>query len=92
MSYSSIAEMATSNSLMTRIAAAAAKERIAGPKAWANTHMWELVSSPNWDAQWAYAVDNYQVNANPDFGARTDVISDADILAAVQALNTDQVG
>ena len=85
MSYSSIVEMANSASLVGRITAAVAKEGIDNPEAWTRSNVWQLCSSPGWDAQWQYAVETYQVNANPDYGARTDVISDADILAAVQA-------
>lgn len=87
MSLSSIAEMAASRSLLTRVAACAAQEGVSGPLAWANGNMWEIVSAPSWGDKWAFASDNWQVNANPDFGARTDVIGDSDILAAVQALN-----
>lgn len=87
MSYTAIAEMAISKSLRSRVAAAAASEGIAEPMTWANDHMWQLVASPGWGDKWSYASDNWQVNVNPDFGARTDVMSDADILAAVQALN-----
>lgn len=90
MSYSSIAEMAASKSLLARIAACAASEGVFGPIAWANGNMWEIVASPGWGDKWAYASDNWQVNANPDFGARTDVISDGDVLAAVQALVAQQ--
>jgi len=85
MSYNSIAEMAASTSLTNRIAAAAAKEGINNPSGWAGDHMWQIVSSPNWDVQWDYAKDNATVNVNPDTGARQDVINDNDILAAVQA-------
>lgn len=88
MSLSSIAEMASSKSLLTRVAACAAQEGVPGPLAWANGNMWEIVSAPSWGDKWAYASDSWQVNANPDFGARTDVISDSDILAAVQAVHT----
>jgi hypothetical protein len=86
VSYNSIAEMASSTSLVNRISAAAAEQRIDNPSGWAGIHIWEIVSSPNWGAQWDYAKDTWQINANPDFGARTDVISDGDILAAVQAV------
>lgn len=92
MSLSSIAEMAASKSLLTRIAACAAQQGEFGPMVWASGNIWEIVSSPGWGDKWQFAADNWQVNANPDVGARTDVISDADILAAVQALKTKQAG
>ena len=89
MSYSSIVEMASSKSLKSRVVAAAAEQGISGPVMWVEAHIWETAASPNWATQWDYARGTYQVNANPDFGARTDVISDADILSAVQALNVE---
>lgn len=85
MSYSSIVEMAGSESLRSRVTAAAAAEGVDNPTQWIHSAMWPLAASPGWADQWDYAKATYQVNANPDFGARNDVISDADILAAVQA-------
>lgn len=94
MSYGAIADMAKSSSLLTRIAAAAAQEGISNPWQWANDHLWEIAASPDWDAKWdsakaAWADLNatWQITEIPDYGARTDVISDSYILAAVQALN-----
>lgn len=86
MAYSTIAEIAGSTSLQTRIAGAAAQEGVDLPVGWAATHAWEIAASPEWADNWAYAVDTATVNVNPDTGARNDVISDAMILAAVQAL------
>lgn len=86
MSYRSIDEMARSESLIGRLAAAAAREGVKNPSQWVQVTVWELVSAPTWDVQWDYAVDTLTVNVNPDIGARTDVISDADLLARVQAL------
>jgi hypothetical protein len=86
MSYSSIVEMANSESLRGRITAAAAGAGVTNPEQWLYSVIWKLAASPGWADQWAYAKDTYQVNANPDLGARTDVISDGDILAAVTAL------
>jgi hypothetical protein len=85
VSYSSIEEMAGSESLRGRITAAAAVEGVDNPTQWIYSAIWSIAASPNWATQWDYAKGTYQVNANPDLGARTDVISDADILAAVQA-------
>jgi hypothetical protein len=88
MSYNSIVEIAQSESLRGRITAAAAAEGIDYPEQWASTAMWKLAASPGWADKWDSANDSYTVNANPDTGARTDVISDGDILSAVQALPT----
>lgn len=91
MSYSSIQAIATDGSLMGRITAAAASEGLETPDSWAASRMWKFASQPGWGDKWSYAVDTYQVNANPDTGIRTDVISDADILAAVQAIVAEEV-
>jgi hypothetical protein len=85
MSYSSIVDMANSASLIGRVTACAAQEGIDNPETWTRSNVWKICSSPGWAAAWQFATDNYQVNANPDYGARTDVISDSDVLAAVQA-------
>lgn len=89
MSYSSIRDIATDGSLMGRITAAAASEGIENPDSWVAARMWKFAAQPTWGDKWSYASDSWQVNANPDYGIRTDVISDGDILAAVQALNTE---
>lgn len=86
MSYGSIVDMARSASLLGRMTAAAAKERILNPEQWVTVNAWNLAASPSWDAKWDSAEVGLTVNGNPDLGARTDVISDADILSAVQAL------
>lgn len=86
-SYAGIVEIATSASLQERVTAAAAAEGIDNPSVWVTEHMWKLAATPGWSDDWDYATDAYQVNQNPDTGARTDVINDQKILAAVQALN-----
>lgn len=91
MTYSSIRNLATDGTLMGRITACAATEGIETPDSWVAARMWKFASQPGWGDKWQYAVDNATANTNPDIGARDDVISDPDILAAVQALNTEVV-
>jgi len=86
VSYSSIVEMANSASLIGRITAGVAGEGIDNPEAWTRSNIYKIVSQPDWDTQWDYALGTKTVNVNPDFGIRTDVISDLNILAAVQAV------
>jgi len=86
MSYSSIVEMANSGSLRGRITACVAQEGIDNPEQWTATNMWKIVSQPGWAEDWDYAQGAYNVNSNPDLGVRTDVIDDAQILSAVQAV------
>lgn len=88
MSYSSVVEMAGSQSLLQRIVAAAAGEQIVDPLAWAQRNIWQLVSSPDWDDAWDYAQQTATLDHNPDTGARPGVISDQMILSAVQARRT----
>lgn len=83
MSYRSIVEMATSASLRDRIMACAAECGVAGPLDWTNRHIHRIVATNDWGAPWDYAQDTYNINMNPDTGARLDVISDEMILTAV---------
>lgn len=92
MSYSTILEVAASDSLNGRIQAAAAQEAaaagvtISSLVTWVASKMLVLAASSGWDEKWEYARQTYTPQFNPDTGARPDVISDADILAAVQPL------
>jgi hypothetical protein len=88
MSYLTVIEIVNSGSLMSRIVACAASEDIPDPQTWVDMRKWEFASQPGWSNDWAYAKDTATINQNPDIGARDDVINDAKILTAVQALNT----
>ena len=91
MSYNSIVQMAQSESLANRITAAAASEGIPDPVGWTRENTWKFATQEGGSEAWAYAFDNLNANQNPDIGYRTDVISDEQILAAVQALNPEVV-
>lgn len=86
MSYQSVVEMAGSQSLLQRVVAAAAAEGQTEPLSWAQAHIWQLASSPDWDDAWEYATDTATLDNNPDTGARPGVINDQMILSAVQTL------
>lgn len=92
MSYMTMIETAESFSLQRRVQAAAAQEArlanvtIQNLAGWVSDRMLELASTGGWGDKWQYAKDTYQPQFNPDLGARPDVISDGDILAAVQPL------
>lgn len=92
MAYADIVEMARSQSLMSRVAACAAAEGIDNPQDWAMQRAWKVAASAGWADKWTYAVDTYKADFNPDTGARPDVISDADILSAVQTIRTAETG
>jgi len=87
MSYTSIVQMAGSSSLAERIAAAAADEGQQDPLTWARANIWVVVSADqSWADAWAYAIDSYTLDNNPDTGARPGVINDSMILAVVQPM------
>lgn len=87
MTYNSINAMASSQSLIARVAAAAAAEGYTGNTVqWAQANIWQIVALPGWADAWDYALGNRNINFNPDTGIRDDVINDSMILAAVQPL------
>lgn len=87
MSYQSIVEMAGSQSLQGRVAAAAADEGEADPVTWTQRNIWAIVAADaGWAAAWDYARDQATLDDNPDTGARPGVINDAMILAVVQPM------
>jgi hypothetical protein len=86
MSYNAITSMASSPTLRARLTAAAAEQGYDNPDQWLSVHMWALASSPGWADKWVSAAGSMTVNQNPDLGVRDDVITDGDILAAVQGI------
>ena len=82
MSYNDVAEMQQSLSLRNRLTAAAAQEGKPVPESWVFDRLWILVSTPGWEAAWASARANNQVDPRHDEG----VITDGMILSAVQPL------
>jgi hypothetical protein len=85
--YASIVEMVASQSLLARVAASAADEGYVGdPMEWARQNLWAVVSAADWVAAWDSALATASNNANPNTGARDDVITDGMILARVQPM------
>lgn len=96
MSYQTIMDMANSHSLQQRMQAAAAKEAATagvalpgGVAAWVLDNILTIAATSGWDQKWEYYDVNYTPIFNPDVGARPDVVTDEDILAAVQPLIVD---
>lgn len=83
MSYLDITRMTESAGLAGRITACAASEGITYPEMWRQTATWAVCSQPGWDEAWASAA---AAGIDGDPGERGDVITDAQILAAVQAV------
>lgn len=82
MSYLTQAALADDEWLLRRVTACAVLEGIPSPDGWAYQHRWELSAQPGWDAAYEYAVNSKVERPGADGG----VIQDAQILAAVQAL------
>lgn len=90
MAYQDVVEMASSQSLLARITAAAAEQGRSDPLQWAQANIWALATAPDWDDAWAYARNTATDDHNPDTGMRPGVINDQMILSAVQALLAEQ--
>ena len=92
MTYATIASITESPSLFRRIKACAAEQKVMKPyQEWVWDHLWDLAAAPGWAAKWASAL----ASDNPDPGADESVITDGDLLAAVQsqkALDQAQAG
>lgn len=90
MSFSALAAMRQSQGLQQRVTACAAMEGVDFPDQWSQLHTWKIIARPDWVDAFAYAEDNKTANVNQDTGARTDVINDGMILAAVQAVRAEE--
>lgn len=90
MTYNTIVTIANSESLLSRVAAAAAAEGDPNPGNWAHSHQWVLGAQPGWDTAWESARAAQTVNDNPDLGQRDDVITDGMILSSVQAIMAEE--
>jgi len=85
MGYASISEMVNSGSLRSRLVACAAAEQISNPEQWTASNIYQLCAAIG-DDDWAFATATRNPNFNPDTGARNDVVTDAQILTAVEAI------
>lgn len=88
MSYQSMVAMASSPSLQTRCAAAAAQVGLReNPVVWVQQVIWRIVAEdPAWADAWDAATAIPNPNVNPDTGQRNDVISDDMILTVVSPM------
>lgn len=84
MTYNTIAVMAKDTDLKLRITACAAEQQAENPEWWADTHMWQVAATPDWDTSWEYAVALDP--QREQIGKAEDVITDAMILSAVQPM------
>lgn len=82
MSYWTIDQMAIDSDLFARVRACAAQEQDDDPNEWASANMLRICASPGWDAKWDSALAGGVEHPGRDEA----VISDGDILSAVQAV------
>lgn len=84
MSYFTQARLAADGAIRERTIACAVSIGVDEPQGWAISHMWQLSAVPGWDEAYEAALNA----KNPSPGEDESVITDAMILAAVQALNS----
>jgi len=82
MAYSDVAQLAEDGDFIQRTRAAVAQEGEADVIGWSNAHAWNMAGIPGFGDKYAYAV----ATGNPRPGYDTSVISDPEILSAVQSL------
>lgn len=92
MSYNAIAAAAQDPDLKQRIAACLAQESdgVEQPTALADLHMWRLCASPGWGEAYDYARATRLLSNPVPVGADPAVITDEQILSAVQAVLTEE--
>jgi hypothetical protein len=84
--YHHIMEMNNSQSLRNRVMGCAAQEGHPDPRGFVDRNMLNMAKDPTWVLEWEKAEGKQDTKFNPDTGARTDVITDAMILAVAQPL------
>lgn len=85
--YLAIANAADSHSMQRRITACAAQQNAPGdPTQWALTNRYQWAAAPGWGAAWDSALAAHPDDPAYDPGADPAVITDAMILAQIQAM------
>lgn len=82
MAYSDIALLTTDNDFIFRIRACSSTEGELDPVNWTADHIWRMASMPDFGEKYSYAI----ANGIDRPGNNQSVISDPDILSAVQSL------
>ena len=87
MSYATVAVIRQDPWISDRVAACVALEGIPGrPEEWPIEHAWELATQPGWAAAWESALAAHANDPSYRPGADEAVITDAQILSAVQTI------
>lgn len=84
MAYSDIALLSSDNDFILRTSACAATEGIDDPQTWSNDNRWSMAAMPTFGDKYASGIANGVERPGNDPA----VISDSDILSAVQSLNS----
>lgn len=84
MAYSDIALLTTDNDFIFRTRACSSTEGELDPIEWTNEHIWQMASMPGFGDKYAYAILNGVARPGND----QSVISDPEILSAVQSLRS----
>ena len=84
--YWSVALVQQDVQLQQRVIACAAKEGIPSPEGWAMLHSWDYAKQPTWGEKYQYALDS----GGTEVGKNDAVITDGDILTAVQAIRNEE--
>lgn len=93
MAYLTVAIIRQDPWIRDRVAACVAVENMGAdhPEGWATDHAWELAAQPGWAAAWEYAVASHpEEDYQP--GKDAAVVTDAQILSAVQAIRSEETG
>lgn len=87
MSYTAQAQLSNDSDFIARVAACAAVEveHIYQPMQWAHDHVWWISAAPGFADAYEYAL----LNGNENPGQDPAVITDAQILSAVQAVRDE---
>lgn len=82
MAFSDIALLSSDSDFIQRTRACVSTEGEADPVGWAQDHQWQMAGTPGFGDKYASAIANGIVRPGND----QSVISDPDILSAVQAI------
>ena len=85
MTYNTIAAIAHDDGLRKRLIACAAEQNAEWPVAFIDRYVWRLAATPGWAAKWESALANETI-PDDEIGINGGVVTDSDILAAVQPL------
>ena len=85
-SYLAISQIASDAYMNSRVRACAAQQHVEDEGAWTMENQYRWASSPSWGEKWDYSLAAHPDDPEYFPGADSAVITDADILATVQAL------